>query len=777
MSKFWILLLSLSCVCGLQGQSISVASPASNAVVSGTITLSVSLSGLPSAQKVQYLVNGRVPLDPWDPMPAIVSPYSRSWSTLNLMDGRANIQAQALDSGGTVLATSALVNFRIANGSTTLTMSAPLWGDTVSGSMTLTLATNLPANQSNIFQCELDGQQIIGNFVHSASPTYSIDTTQWKNGLHDLFCSVGVEGSGQLVGYAQAVARVTFSNGAAHSQLLSSYRDVWLQVGDTLTLSPKLLNCDNTTSAVVSSPAYVSANGTIATVGASSGVITAVAQGMTTVTITSGTYTTTVNVIVLNNKSAFPHFGSSGQLLTSYTPGTSTFLRTMFFMDATQAAAASTQLKAAKLNTFTSGFYTNPFDSGNPSENYATWLVGEDNLLNSIITAANTYDFRIFLTGDDMARSHGELYATMGNYNSDNVAMVQHAIGTAKGWNKVIGIDMIDEADALWGSTPTPSDGRWLGLDFPEPDNALTTLMGIVRGTPGGTPPLTFPPSGPAPDSTVFNWAHPALFADYSTFYFTYAYSFIWPAYSWGHSVNQSLDQLNQSWQHKLAQFQLEKPKISISGNSGPEFFKQDPGAAGSCDYRPGIDVLKNVATQQEDITAEIMWTLAKGFAGIRTYGYEQNSGASRCAAGPNTQWQTFSSPTVHAPAWNSVSAAMNVVSSLEPIVFMPMTHAIDLGPTVYTGAKSGAQGKLLIAINSLEMPQTITADLTPYLYAAGTSIKRYRVVAGTSSTSQLTPQSSNDTITLAGGEAVAWQFTTPGRTVNHRLGGSRTVQ
>jgi hypothetical protein len=102
------------------------------------------------------------------------------------------------------------------------------------------------------------------------------------------------------------------------------------------------------------------------------------------------------------------------------------------------------------------------------------------------------------------------------------------------------------------------------------------------------------------------------------------------------------------------------------------------------------------------------------------------------------------------------MSAAFNLIQNLLPYVLQPQTHAIDLGPSVFTGAKDGPNGRLVIAINSLEVNQTIRADLKPYVYPNGFGLKRFQLVGATLVVESL-PDQTSDTLILAPGEVVVW--------------------
>src|ERR1700730_611274 len=103
-------------------------------------------------------------------------------------------------------------------------------------------------------------------------------------------------------------------------------------------------------------------------------------------------------------------------------------------------------------------------------------------------------------------------------------------------------------------------------------------------------------------------------------------------------------------------------------------------------------------------VSAQIMFAAAKGFAGIRAYGFDSAINLDSRKSGAIGSWQqTFVNPTepVGIARWQAMSAAFNLIKTLEPYLLQPQSNALDLGPTVYAGAKDGSNGRLFIAINS----------------------------------------------------------------------------
>lgn len=111
----------------------------------------------------------------------------------------------------------------------------------------------------------------------------------------------------------------------------------------------------------------------------------------------TATATITLMPPVLRNT---PHFGNDGSMLTSYVPGKSIFVRSMFFSLVPNLAQYAAAFQAAQVNTVESGFYVPP---GNGFSNAAQWESTFDRYVMPIETAAKTDGFNIILTGDDIA--------------------------------------------------------------------------------------------------------------------------------------------------------------------------------------------------------------------------------------------------------------------------------------------------------------------------------------------------------------------------------------
>jgi hypothetical protein len=148
-----------------------------------------------------------------------------------------------------------------------------------------------------------------------------------------------------------------------------------------------------------------------------------------------------------------PHFGNDGSQLTSYVPGKSMFVRSMFFSGVPDLSQYVTSFKAAKLNTLESGFYVPP---GNSFSSVTEWESYFNGYVSPIEAAANIDGFNIILTGDDIARGSAAVYdAVSGPSTAWTPDPITYAFTWAKNLGKVIGVEMVDEISSQF-AVPFP---------------------------------------------------------------------------------------------------------------------------------------------------------------------------------------------------------------------------------------------------------------------------------------------------------------------------------
>jgi hypothetical protein len=149
------------------------------------------------------------------------------------------------------------------------------------------------------------------------------------------------------------------------------------------------------------------------------------------------------------------HFSGSGQMLTTYQPGTSIFPVAPFVLqplDVSSNPALFTEVKRAGINTLFSGFYMNPRST---TTSYSAWESTYDQIYGGYWKWAAANGFHLYTMGDEICRGIGaEGWWTL-NWPSGQQA-VQHAMASLASSGVAIGTDIIDEGSMMWGATPTP---------------------------------------------------------------------------------------------------------------------------------------------------------------------------------------------------------------------------------------------------------------------------------------------------------------------------------
>ncbi len=733
--------------------NIVITSPIADAVISGNMNLAVSVNGIPGIASVEYFFDGRpLPdLTTSDPVGPLSAPYTYTWNSRNEWDGYGQLTAQALDSSGNVLSTSAPVNIQIINGSYTLQQTFPLAGQTVSGIIEWTEVSGASAPSGYGQECFVDG-------LSTNSGPY--DTTQLPNGTHDFHCLLVPPGNLGLPLAMSSVA-VTVDNGQTPMRLQSNFKTLYLTPGQSQTLAATIVNTDGSESPI--SPSYSVDNTSVAAMNATD-TITAVGLGTATVTVAGADKWTTVQVIVIASHD-LPHFSKSGQILNSYEPGNSLFEKSIFqgpgAGDFQADPQLATEVSDAGVNTLETGAYFNPADGGgySTSSGYAAQAntIALDNGYLTFENAAemaylNVNNWSVLLTGDNFGRNVTEMLDSV--FDPYSIPKIQYAMRYWEDSAKAIGISMIDEADSGWGCNPLDSTpGYWEKWSPEFTSSPFITLRSIIDAVPH--PNLSWPTIAIGSPICLGNWQGNPSFANFTNLYFDNGGWF----YPDGESLYEShVNALSQKLWASLPYMQTGKPFVTEVGFTGPGFNKNVTGVG----FDPGVDTLDRSGDTFESVAVDIFGSIAKGSAGVRLFAWGPAS-YLRVSIPAGSAYVFFGSGPYYGLArWNAMSAAFNLAKVLEPYVLSPMANAIDLGPYVDTGAHSGRYGNMLVAINTLNNPQTINPDLTPYV--TWSSVTRYRL-HGSQVSSQNLGAVTGDQVTLQPGEVVVYLFPAGGNT------------
>jgi len=151
-----------------------------------------------------------------------------------------------------------------------------------------------------------------------------------------------------------------------------------------------------------------------------------------------------------------PHFGNDGSLLTTYVPGKSMFVRSLFVSLTPRFSQYAAAFHAAQINTLESGFYIPPNNGGYNYTSMNRWESDFNGYLAPAIEAAANDGFNIILTGDEIARGSDAVYdSASGPSTQWSEDPITYAFTWAKNLGKVIGVEMVDEISSQF-AVPFP---------------------------------------------------------------------------------------------------------------------------------------------------------------------------------------------------------------------------------------------------------------------------------------------------------------------------------
>ncbi len=730
--------------------NLVITSPAANAVISGNMNLGVSVNNIPGIASVEYFYDNRplTDLSTTNPVGPLPSPYTYTWNSNNEWDGYGYLTAEALDSSGNVLSTSAPVNIQIANSGYTLQQTSPLAGQTVSGviSWATTPGSNTPAGVTSI--CTVDGAR-----SQTINGSVSFDTTQLENGTHDFHCILASP-SGVLP-LAMSSVQVTVDNGHTPMELQANFNTLYLTPGQSQNLTAYMTYTDDTQSQI--SATYSVDNSSVVTVN-SNGTVTAVGDGTATVTVIGGGKSDAVQVIV-NASHAFPQFSKSGQLLTSYQPGNSIFMKSIFqgpgFDDFEFDPKLAGEVVGAGVNTIENALYNSPtYTSGYSTANdYASQsgtLAAFEGFLDYNNANTMSYlvgdNFSTMLFGDDAIASPADMEDTI--FDPYSAAKFEYSLQYWADSGRAVGVAMKDEVDSAWGCYPFDTTaGYWNKWSTSFTTSPFFALQSMIDSVPH--PPISWPTIGIGVPVCLGNWQGNPSFADFTNLY--------WDGGGWFYPDGESIygnrvNVFNNKLWASLPYMQTNKPLVTEVSFTGLAFNKN----VTSPSFIPGVDTLDRSGNTPQEINVQIFMGIAKGSAGVRLFSWApEYDTVSNIPAGEDFAFEG-TSPYFGVDRWNAMSAAFNLEQVLEPYVLSPMANALDLGPYVETGAKSGSYGNMLIAINDLDNTQMISPNLSAY--TTGGSVTRYRL-DDSRVTSQNLGNVTSDQVMLQPGEVVVYLF------------------
>lgn len=722
-------------------------------LVAGVVPLSVQRDTLPpQTVGVLYTMN-ESPITG----PISVAPYALDWATAYTQDGERRLQAFALDVAGNVLDQSDPVTVQVRNregppiASYQLTSTVPAL--ITNGRLEFTAHLSVTGHHdayANFFQTILDGtllrQEDMSTLVgRERDVQYSFDISRLSNGEHTLAGMIHTIDRDYAFRTIQEYWSINFvvDNGHTASALIT-YRDLHLGLDGAQALEPRVLYTDGLEGPIGADAAYETANPAIATVSAD-GVVHALSEGTTTITVRSAGLVQTV-IVTVRATPGFAHFSKTGDILDHYVPGESIFVTSMFNLDGDhleQVPGLVEQARAAGINTITTGFYLNPVDA--QQTEFETWKANWRWRLDHTLAQAERADMGLLLTGDDLARYPYMLSNTVVT-NPWAEQAVHWAVDYLQSRRGVIGIEMVDEVSAIWGPDPTPADGRWEHLGIP--DDAFLRLMEILRG--GEHPAnIAWPVFAGSSIDAMAAWVGDPAFSDYaSIFWYQPNFEQLPDRYAF----TQLESDIDGRVVPVLTLLSPDQPRLMIASVTGPSYHSP----VGGTEFNPFTDKRRSVGASPEQVALEAIYAATVGMAGVREYGFdwylwklERSRGGGQTGAGPFT---------IGTDRWQAMSSAFNLIEANEALLLQPQINAIGLGPHIVTGARQGPDGRLFMAASFADRAQQVRVDFAPYRYEGGPDVLRYRIL-GATVVSEYVPNGDSDTLTLAPGEAVWYVF------------------
>ena len=731
--KFKILFILLFLTFLSQLSSFEIISPLNNSIYSGKIEFSVKLEENEKYEIVEYFLNQKRFSGP------LSFPFNYTFDFSLFWDGEFEVYAIGKDRIGNIKGKTEPIKFRIEKDGydCNIKIVEPNLDNPLSGKIKLKIEVEMPLSDEMIEEKqkrkeELKPIEAIMLFIDGkiekiqfGSPwidlktkkgkpailEYELDTTKLLNGFHEIFISVwghlpGIPPVGMLQKH------FIVDNQRKVRDIRSFWKVIYIKQGEVINIQPYILYTDGSREAYKGKVDYEIKNKEIVEIDENLN-LKGLKQGFTEVIIKTGDYQNIIPVIV-KSFDGFPHFSKDGKILYNYVDGNSIFLRTLFFLGPEEIEKNEKllkQVKFAKVNALTTGFYLNPADSG--TNDYEKWKKGWENWVKRFEKVAKENNFALVLTGDDICRTPKELNNSVTNPWAKDA--IRDAFEWARDSRIVSCIEMMDEA-SLWGTNPLPSEeetAKWEKANPPSPKDAFKKIMEIVNSIPN-RPPVSWPVLGLSPPVVAKNWMGNPFMSNYTSNY--------WDILDWrraypyfGASFPQYRKYLDGVTYGRMPYMQLDKPFILLVSICGPYYQKLSDNE----EFQPGKDklLIDGIGTP-ETVSLQIMFAIANGYSGVRCYAFDSNlwkkerKQAKIGTSGLQTGAEPFETGT---DRWYALSTCFNLIKKLEPIILQEMTSCIDLGPEILTGAKKGLFGNLLIIVNSSEVEQEIIVPLYPY--------------------------------------------------------------
>ena len=707
-------------------------------VVRGTGTL--SLAGGRSANGFTVVVDGRTIL------PANTQNRQVLWNSATVWNGVHTLQAIGRNSEGEIVERSQVVRVVTQNGDGRVRFVNPPSDKPLSGTVMWKVDATHPAGIEAIVYA-VDGN-FLGVQYGDTKATYALNSTALPNGRHQFFAAAYTRAkSPQPAGMAETW--FTVENGHSFLRLDSNWAELNLRPGRETSVRVSAVYTDGKHTDVSTEARFQSTRPEVATVEAN-GTVQARSEGRASINAHWNGHTVSVPTQV-SLTSGVPHFSRSGELLTSYDPKRSIFVRSMFGLGPDEIGThpeLGTKLGAAAINTLTGSFYRHPNGQGELS--YQSWRTEFDKRWQQFEGVANQFRASLLITGDDLARRPEDLSRSIQDPTA--AKSIDYALRKAQSSRIVVGLDMVDEVDFLWGVDPAPPADPWLTKSPPVPSSAFSQLSRRLKQSAPSLA-ISWPVSGLAAASTAAKWMGNPNFSDYASNYWT---NMDWRLlYPEGASLPQLRSALDRVTLGRAPFLQPRKPSLLLVSAVGPFYTKH----RGGSEYLAGHDDLQAPASRIDSIPAQIFYAAASGSAGVRVYHYDWDLWKTERERAPldRGDLQTGTHPEgPGADRWQALSSAFNLIQRLEPWFVGERLNSLFLGPEFVTAGRKAEGGNMFLATNFSEIPQTVAVPLRAYAIEGRENLWRFRLLRD-----RLSFERSNfvdvQQVTFEPGETVVW--------------------
>ncbi len=302
----------------------------------------------------------------------------------------------------------------------------------------------------------------------------------------------------------------------------------------------------------------------------------------------------------------------------------------------------------------------------------------------------------------------------------------------------------------LWFSGRVPCQGNVM-CNPALPNTLLANVSAWLRSAAPAVP-ISWPPAGAAPVYGQRNWLKPGGVSDYASHY--------WDSnqqrrtYPFGMGVRENQNSMLTAFLNRQSSVNINRPQLLEQTMAGIDYLKFSP--SGNAVFTPPTDRLLHVGAVPRAVVSGIMSSAAVGSAGVKLYKFDTAFADRRDSFGNGAEFESDAGPsTGETLNWQAMGyASATLTKALQEYVLGTPVNSPYLGRNIITGARTSANGNLLIVVNGWDAPRTVLVDLSAY--TTGRPVLRYSVF-DTGINVQSMGNIVGDTVTLRAGETAAY--------------------